>query len=415
MRADLLRATELIGDARGGALIFVLLAVALFSVLGLGLAAATVGDHAAAHRSLGETKARYAAEAGVAHAVAEIRARYEAGTLPGGAGFNGAGDLAEGLAYSYAVEEIAVNTFKVTSDGWYRNFAASVEAEVELLPEAAGYAIFCDGDLNFGTVAETTIRGNIHSNGHIQAGTVTGFLLDNFTLDGEAYAVDREDSRLPPGYEVRQGEEVPTPEVDWERIRQNADDPYPPPLDLPGLSVWVLPHVLDGEVVYFDRDVLLIGPLVGRGVIAVDGTAVVLLSGEHWSPQTDGGIMLAARDDLCFVLNILDPDNLLRTVLGIVGDLLDLLLGWLVPFLEEKDVGLAWNPDYYITGLFYAGDDVVGVGGMPTIHGTVIARDFAGLDVSSLFVHDPDLAQKLPAGKVYFKGCPLRITRWEES
>lgn len=420
MRAVLPGATGLIGNSKGGALIFVLLAVALFSVLGLGLAPAPVGDHAAANQSLGKVKARYAAEAGAPHALAEIRARLEAGTLLDEPGFNGAGELDEELSYSYTVENSAPNTFRVASRGEYRDFKAAVEAEVELLPEAAGYAIFCDGDLNFGTVAETTIRGNIHSNGHIRAGTVTGLLLDNFNLEGEAYAVDRRHSWLPRGYRVRQGAEIPMQEVDWERIRRNADQKNPSSLPLLlskllPLNVWLMPHVLDGQVVYFDGDVLLIGPLVGPGVIAVNGTAVVLLSGEHWSRRDDEGIMLAARDDVCFVLNILDLGSVLKTVLGVVGDLLDLLVGWLIPFLEKMDAGLAWNPDYYITGLLYAGDAVIGVGGIPTVHGTVIARDFTGLDVSFLFVHDPNLAKKLPAGKVYFKGSFLRIKRWEES
>ncbi|MDH7577837.1 MAG: hypothetical protein QHH75_08445 [Bacillota bacterium] len=404
-------------DDRGSALLLTILAVGMLSVLALGLASITMADNTATVQSLGEAKARYAAEAGVNRALYEIRNYLETGISPASSYQD---SLEPDLNYNVSLDRIPnTDLFQINAKGTYKNFSGEIKAKADTLPKAADYAIFTDQDLNLGTVAEFTIRGDIHSNGKIHTGGLTDILLDNFKLEGEAYTVDDQNSCVPK-HVIQKGENIPFPELDWDKIKQKAT--LKNPSSIPDilflddllksiLNVWIFPR-LHGESAYFEGNVLLIGPFTGKGVLAVKGTAIALLSGASYTPTPNEGIMLAAKDDLIFLLSIADLGNVLKTVLGLVGDLLDFLLGWLT---ELPELGLPWQPNYYLNGLVYSGGNIVGLANIPTVKGAVVTRNFSGLELSSLIVHDPELASKLPARKIFFKDNPVRIVSWEEN
>ncbi|NPV29164.1 MAG: hypothetical protein HPY58_05770 [Firmicutes bacterium] len=401
---------------RGSTFVFALLALALLAVLGLGLATVTLGESRATYQSVGKTKARYAAEAGVNRAIFEIRKYLETGVPPAPSYQD---SLGPGLDYEVSINPVAnTNIFTITASGTHRNFSKEIRVKVDTLPEAADYAIFTDEDLRLGTLARCTIKGDIHSNGKIEAASVA-----SFNLEGEAEAVNAGSSRIK-GHPVKQAESIPFPYLDWDRIRSRADWINPVTLDLSilGYSIlklWIVPY-LNGQTAYFTDDVILIGPFVGRGVIAAEKNVYVLLSGETFTPNPNEGIMLAARKNIIFLANIADLGNLLRSLAGflgdlpLIGDLLDTIINNLLKAVLNL-VGIKDHPDIYLNGLLYAEQNITGVLNVLTVKGAVIAGSMGNLDLSLDVEHDPELALKLPVRKIFFKDNPVRVISWEEN
>jgi type II secretory pathway component PulK len=121
-------------DDRGSALLLTILAVGMLSVLALGLASITMADNTATVQSLGEAKARYAAEAGVNRALYEIRNYLETGISPASSYQD---SLEPDLNYNVSLDRIPnTDLFQINAKGTYKNFSGEIKAKADKIGRA---------------------------------------------------------------------------------------------------------------------------------------------------------------------------------------------------------------------------------------------------------------------------------------
>lgn len=372
---------------RGSALMMILVTTASLAVVLMSLAGLILTNASASGREVWVSQARYAAEAGVYRAMAQLKRdgsfTGEVVNLPGG------------WTAKTEVMKTGLRTWRVVSRAAVERWQVELDADVRLnLPPAFDYAVYGDRSVEILSAGVFPIRisGNdaVFSNHSID---IVQWLGEPAIPGRIGYApgalVDIE-GMSPGDVRLVETDPVPMPRFRWDEAKELAlrTGQYIDPPEIFGRKlVEFLPYVSfeKGPVVYVDGDVASLVPNIrGSGVLVVNGDAhIVLDSLDHLI--YNGNWMIVAKGEIHFLLS--------TGLLDLIGGLLGHPPVFQGIFFSEKEIESTVYP-IHVEGALAAPKVRLTLGG-------------------TRIVYNRDLLENIPVTEL-FEGGQMQVVRWAE-